>query len=597
MENRARFISDNQGIISILAPDLNGRKVRFLFQGHGYSIDKTDFWGQKSVTCLIKPGKTFKLKIKRKQLAQRLYRITGAGRYNNSILAGLTQRIPTRNLLPGKVIGQDSLIAIPWNNELWCFYGDTIGLNSYNFSASCATLPLKSNRYDPEKFLPLKYKVDEYGFARPMIKTGKKGFTWIEYVLPVKIDSIKSQSEALLAKYVQHETLNKVAESGFAIMTRSSKNFKIIKKLNANKHHRCIHPYPVKTASQSFFLLSPKRMVSPGLKNIINQQKHFYFSPATENSSQEFSVLKKKKYRLNRNKEQKLVYKWQQGAWHFDSKGKKQLFAPKIMPAEALFSPIDLDSGKRIIKFTGSIVYNQYLKTWIAINQGLEPGQITFSTSDTPTGPWTFARTITEFSNYNLYNPIIHPWFEIDQGRSILFEGTYTWFFSSSEKKTPWADYNQMMFKLDLTQPELQMPKPVYRLPSNTETGELAMAEQLYEKESWNKVEDIAFFAFSECKNKDLVNLANLKGDGFKFHVLKTNPVTSWGKSWLKPQLAKYLRYLAFNNENPDVFALFKKKPAENKYKTVGIVLYIKNIARTWSPQIKAGSWNDWRKQ
>ncbi|MGM0599912.1 MAG: hypothetical protein ACQETH_08875 [Candidatus Rifleibacteriota bacterium] len=542
LENRARFISDNQGIISIIAPDLNGRTVRFLVEGHGYNIGKTDFWGQESISCQIKPGKTFSLKIKRKQLAQRLYRITGAGRYNHSILAGLTKGIPVKNLLPGNVIGQDSLIAIPWKDKLWCFYGDTLGLNSYNFSASCATLPLKNKSYDPEKFLPLKYKVDNNGFARPMIKTGKSGFTWIEYVLPVKIGFKRPQSEALLAKYVQHETLDKVIESGFAVMTQNSKNFKIVKRMNSTRHHRCKHPFPVRVGSESFFLLSPSEMVRTNLKNIVNQQKQ------------------------------------------------KRL-------SEALFAPIEIDSGKRIKNFNGSIVYNKFIKSWIAINQGAKPGQIIFSTADTPSGPWGFAKTVTEFNDYNLYNPVIHPWFKIDQGRSILFEGTYTWFFSGSEEKTPWADYNQVMFKLDLTQPQLKMPRPVYLITNQNNDKELACSEELYQKDIWNKVEDIAFFAFPHSSSKDLVNLSKIKGEGFNFSVLKSEAVTNWGKSWFKPEIAKYLRYLAFKDKNSQEFGLFKEKPAENEYKTVGIVLYISDIAKTWSPQIKAGNWNDWRKQ
>lgn len=46
----------------------------------------------------------------------------------------------------------------------------------------------------------------------------------------------------------------------------------------------------------------------------------------------------------------------------------------------------------------------------------------------------------------------------------IYFEGTYTDFISGAPEKTPRYDYNQIMYKLDLDDPRLVLPVPVYRL-------------------------------------------------------------------------------------------------------------------------------------
>src|SRR5207237_2155347 len=44
----------------------------------------------------------------------------------------------------------------------------------------------------------------------------------------------------------------------------------------------------------------------------------------------------------------------------------------------------------------------------------------------------------------------------------IFFEGTYSHTFSGSPEPTPRYDYNQVMYRLDLADPRLALPVPVY---------------------------------------------------------------------------------------------------------------------------------------
>ena len=52
----------------------------------------------------------------------------------------------------------------------------------------------------------------------------------------------------------------------------------------------------------------------------------------------------------------------------------------------------------------------------------------------------------------------------IEQGRIIYFEGTYASTFSGAPSPTPRYDYNQIMYLLDLGDPRLILPVPIYRL-------------------------------------------------------------------------------------------------------------------------------------
>jgi len=89
-------------------------------------------------------------------------------------------------------------------------------------------------------------------------------------------------------------------------------------------------------------------------------------------------------------------------------------------------------------------------------------GEVWFSESATPSGPWKYARRVITHDNYSFYNPKQHPMLDSEGGRSIFFEGTYTTTFSGNPHPTPGYDYNQIMYKLDLTDERLNLPVPVY---------------------------------------------------------------------------------------------------------------------------------------
>jgi hypothetical protein len=65
-------------------------------------------------------------------------------------------------------------------------------------------------------------------------------------------------------------------------------------------------------------------------------------------------------------------------------------------------------------------------------------------------GPWTKAVKVASHDQYSFYNPMIHPVFGTDPGRTLYFEGTYTTTFSGNQNPTPRYDYNQILYRFDL---------------------------------------------------------------------------------------------------------------------------------------------------
>src|SRR5205085_185996 len=105
-----KFYTDSNGMIAFNEPGLMDRGVFFHVKSHGYEFP-ADGFGMRGVALNVKAGKSATLKIKRINIAERLYRITGEGIYRDSILAGLP--VPIKQpLLNAQVSGQDSVQMI-----------------------------------------------------------------------------------------------------------------------------------------------------------------------------------------------------------------------------------------------------------------------------------------------------------------------------------------------------------------------------------------------------------------------------------------------------------------------------------------------------
>ena len=64
------------------------------------------------------------LTLERRNLAERLYRITGQDLYRDSLLLGRETPL-AEPLGSGRVAGQDSVLAVPYRGRLYWFWGDT----------------------------------------------------------------------------------------------------------------------------------------------------------------------------------------------------------------------------------------------------------------------------------------------------------------------------------------------------------------------------------------------------------------------------------------------------------------------------------------
>jgi hypothetical protein len=120
----------------------------------------------------------------------------------------------------------------------------------------------------------------------------------------------------------------------------------------------------------------------------------------------------------------------------------------------------DFATGEPVRLHRSSVHWNEFRQSWIMI--GVESwgdsflGEVWFSEAPTPEGPWAGAVKVATHDrgangDYSFYNPTSHPFFDQQAGRFIYFEGTYSNTFSGNSTPTPLYDYNQMMYRLDLS--------------------------------------------------------------------------------------------------------------------------------------------------
>lgn len=483
--SKIRYYTDSNGIICLDEVSLMNQDVHFQIFSHGYQGTKD------GLVLRTIPGTRAAIEIKRINIAERLYRITGQDIYGESIRAGLP--VPLRRQgLNGKVTGQDTFIETLYKRKLYWFWGDTFGPASFNGYAAGAVSELPENGgLNPETGIDLTYFADSTGLNKGMCDIPGPGLVWIDWLAALPDDSGK---ERLFAKYTRVQTLETAYERGIAVFDDSAAVFRSVKRIDEwlDKNHSSGHPVLVKANGQPYFYIFDRY----GLERVPADHRKIVDSGAYERftcleAGSKFSVDAK----IEKNEEKRVVYSWMANTDAISTNQQYQLMeAGKLTEGEGWFNPRDIATGERLDLNPASVFWNRYRQRWIMLAYGF-CGQVWFLEADTPTGPWVYARKILTHDRYDFYNVGQHPLFDQDGGRIIYFEGTYTTGFSGNSNPTPLYDYNQMMYRLTLDDERLTLPVPVYRLVDSGRAPSYLTGGAVDSLDFWPAVEEILFFA------------------------------------------------------------------------------------------------------
>ncbi len=458
------FVTDNAGRVAFHEPGLMDREIFFTVRSHGYEMKKDGF-GYAGAKIFTRTGKVAEIKIARKNVAERLCRLTGEGLYRDSVLLGYKVPLPDP-LNPGKVGGQDSVQAAVYKNKIYWFWGDTqrmdfpLGL----FRVAGATTPIldpKDPKTDPSFGIPFEYFVDgKTGFTRAMMPLPERpeGVIWIEAVAVVPDNH---GNEKLIGPYSRRKGLAEELEHGIAVFDDEKSVFVSARQLPLKETWRrpSGHAILFKENGMKWLLFgspTPNVRVPATLKDVLDPDKYEAFTCLKANSNP-------KKAEPELGQDGAPVWRWQKLLPPMDSKTEREMVkAGTIKPEHARFCPADAGrADDRIVLHNGTVRWNEYRKRWILIAGQVRGkssflGEIWYAEADHPTGPFAKAVRVVTHDRQSFYNVCHHAFLDRDGGRRIYFEGTYTNEFSGNPVKTPRYNYNQILYRLDLESPALR---------------------------------------------------------------------------------------------------------------------------------------------
>lgn len=458
--HQLRWVTDSGGWVAINEPGLIGQRVFFHVRSHGYEYPPDGF-GFAGVRLELAAGQRATIKIKRRNVAERLYRVTGEGLYRDSVLLGEASPL-AEPLGSGMVVGQDSAFAELYQGKIYWFWGDTSRLSyplgHFWMAAATSELPDRGG-LDPSQGVNLRYFVDQEGFSRPVARLGvERGMIWADGFLTLPDDTGR---ERLVCHYAHMESLDKMVGHGLAVFDDDKQEFKLVKELEMKDRAWFpgqAHPIRHRDGDVEYLYFGevfPQVRVQADWQHYLDPSAYEAFTCLADATAADEPPA------LLRDADGQVRYEWRRNAAPIDAAAEQRLIAAGRLPADqARFLPLDPDNGKPLLMHRGSVRWNPYRQRWVMIAGQLggspsQLGEIWYAEAAELTGPWRRAAKIVSHDRYSFYNPVHHPFFDQDGGRTIYFEGTYTHTFSGNPVATPRYDYNQIMYRLDLTDPRL----------------------------------------------------------------------------------------------------------------------------------------------
>lgn len=458
--NNVEYITDSNGYIAFHEEYLMNQPVWFYISSPGYEYDSV--WGMIGATINTTIGGSTVLNIKRKNIAVRLYRTSGAGIYRDTIMLG--KKSPIREpLLNAGVMGLDSTISTIFKGKVYWFFGDTnkagFPLGNFHVSGAYSELPINGG-LDPNIGINFHF-FQEKGFTKSLAPIEPMNIpTWIHSVNTLKENNL----EMMVGWYYKMAHLGQPERLGTIQWNDQKEIFELIINLN-EKHNIKIngaHSFIHRDNNNVYIYFSSPYAdvrVKANIQSFHNISEYESFTCLVEgtNISEE---------KIDRDQNGRLIYKWKKNTSNLSLNDYVQL----MLKLKLQFNEIhhlklrEFSTERIILAHRGSIHYNYYRKKYIMIlvetygNPGML-GEVWYTESDTPEGPFYYGQKIATHDRINLYNPVHHSFFDQQGGRIIFFEGTFTSTFDIGHP-VPYYNYNQLMYRLDLN--DITLPLPVY---------------------------------------------------------------------------------------------------------------------------------------
>ncbi|MGN0847013.1 MAG: hypothetical protein ACI4RA_06480 [Kiritimatiellia bacterium] len=397
-------VTDNAGVVAVDAPELMGRETWFSVKSHGYGVDPDGF-GSVGVRITPRAGEEVVVKVKRRQLARRLGRLSGGGLFAESQKCG-----EWLGAAENGEFGRDSAQTAPYRDGIFWLWGDT-SMQSYPlgvFNVTAATSPAPAFPRAVPPILPRYRSFNEKGTMRPrgVIPRQGQGPIWIFGLVSLRD---RQGEEHLCGAWSQIKEFCTPEKTGLCEWDAASESFRVVR--------------TVWTRTKE----SPKATVIP------DGTACRYVDEAGR--------------------------KWVLFGNPFPFLRMPDAYEAYLDPAQWEEVPrvgeLVAEDGSRVMPASGQIAWSAYRRRFVAVLQQKfgKPsgfGEVWYAESATPYGPWTNVVKIATHDNYAFYNPILHMEGESERNADyLLFEGTYSDAFANHPPRTPRWNYTQVLYRLD----------------------------------------------------------------------------------------------------------------------------------------------------
>jgi len=492
-----QHFTDSAGMVAFHEPAYMGQQVHFTVEGHGYEYPP-DAFGSRGRSLKVEAGSSATLVVNRVNIAQRLYRITGAGIYHDSVLLGDTPPIE-KPLLNARVTGQDSVMTAVYKGRYFWLWGDTGNPGhplTGNFMTTCAwsDLPGKGG-LDPDVGVNLNY-ITRGSFTKPMAKFPERAMYWLHSLLVVPDADGR---EHMLAGYNKVKAPMETVERGWMEFADEEEVFKPFRKDDMKSPMLADgHVNRVTEAGTDYFYFSSGTQLFRTTATLEHVRRGDVdaWTCLTTGTAEDATTST-----IGRDEQGRLRYAWRSNAAPVGYNEQDKLTSNGLIRRdEKWFAFRDIETGKSIRPHGLCVRWNPYRQRWTMVFTEIFGssmlGEIWYAEADSPVGPWAHAVKIMTHKKYSFYNPYIHGAFTKDGGRTVYFEGTYTMMFSGNEIPTPRYDYNQVMYKLEMDDPRLALPVLFYRRAAD---GGIHYSPRAKEETSSSVLGEIAFFAYDRA--------------------------------------------------------------------------------------------------
>ncbi|PYK07925.1 MAG: hypothetical protein DME65_15330, partial [Verrucomicrobia bacterium] len=390
--NNISLWTDSNGIIAFDEPGLMDQEVYFNVKSHGYEYPKDGF-GNRGLKLIPSKGGNATIKIKRLNIAERLYRLTGGGIYRDSVLVG--QAVPVQKpVLNGQVMGQDTVVATRYRGKIYWFWGDTerVSYPLGNFAASGATSDLPGpGGLDPSVGVDFTYFVDASGFSKGMCPNFGPGLQWIEGVMTVPDET---GSERLVARVSSQKGLAPAYAWHLALFNDEKGVFESNVRWEITEGHDSSHPFRARVRDVAYLYLYPNLRVRADLRSLSDLKNYEAFTCVAGDGRIMASATE-----IDRRGDGAPRYAWKAGADRLHPGRLRQLISNgKLKAGESWIQLHDFQTGGPIEAGRGSVYWNEFRQRWVMVTSS-EPGEIWFAEGDTPVGPWVYAQRIVSHDN------------------------------------------------------------------------------------------------------------------------------------------------------------------------------------------------------